>query len=398
MPHTSHDPQKGRAATVTAPRTGDPLLAPCDPAMAFRVSPDTFPILTDPRFVDASRAEFMRADDWIVGLRVGEQARCYPAHMLDNVHVVNDTIDGRPVAVMHCEICCSNAVFLATLDDRRLTFGTGGLFGGTLALFDEQTGSLWSHGMGAAIDGPLTGRRLVRIESFQASYAEWLALYPDTAVMTWPAPVTHPDARHGHGTDAWFAQPGIEPLVLRTMRVREDARLPEHDMIVSLLTADGTGAIPLRELIRAGGLIRSSLGGHEFVTLLAGPDSALSGTFRPSLQDAPDVCVDLRVDGDRFLDRRSGSEFRVDGLAVSGPLAGRRLEPFATMTNKWHSLICFVPDITIARARSPAWPSPRGRWLPCSMPGDRAGSRSPSREDTSRWNCRTRRSAPSTSR
>ena len=132
----------------------------------------------------------MRADDWVVGVRTREGARCYPAFMLDNVHVVNDWWDDQFYAVMHCEICCSNAVFVATIDGARLTFATSGLYGGTLSVGDQQTESFWSHGMGVAIDGPLAGRSLTRVESFQASYGEWLELFPNTVVMTWPAPTS----------------------------------------------------------------------------------------------------------------------------------------------------------------------------------------------------------------
>jgi len=338
--------------TLAHPRC-DQFLDGVDAARAYVVAHDTFPIFTDPSFVSAAEAGFMRPDDWIVGVRWGGTVRCYPAHMLDNVHVVNDTIEGQWLAVMHCEICCSNAVFLAEMDGARVTFGTGGLFGGTLSLFDERTKSLWSHGMGVAFDGPLTGRGLVRAESFQGSWAEWVALYPETEVMVWPVPPSHPDARHGHGTDAWFAQPGIEALVLKTMSVTCDDRLPEHDMVVSIFTPDGHAALPLRELARAGGVLPSTVGGHPLVTLSAGADSALSGTFHPFLDDDPATGVALAPAGGRFVDGGSGSEFRVDGVAVSGPLAGRRLRPVPTMTNKWHSLICFIPGVDVVRAPEP---------------------------------------------
>jgi hypothetical protein len=327
-----------------------------DPRLAFRVPHDDFPVVTDPVFAEAADADFMRADDWVLGLRVGDVARCYPAWMLDNCHVVNDTIDGEHYAVAHCEICCSNAAFVTQRGDRRLTFGTGGLFGGTLALYDEQTGSLWSHGMGVAFDGPLAGTVLERVESFQATYAEWLALHPGTEVMVWPAPPAHPDARHGHGTDATFAQAGIEPLVLRTMAVREDARLAENEIVITLFTPDGDVALPLETLHRAGGLVRTTVGAHDLVTLSASPDSALTGTYHTHLADEPESEVRLTRQQSRVVDEQTGSEFRVDGLAISGPLAGRRLRALPTMTNKWHSLTCFIPDIPVVEAEAP--PSP----------------------------------------
>lgn len=340
-------------ASMLISRTGcDQFLVGADPTMAFRISKGTFPVLTDPPFVSAGLADFMRPDDWVIGVCVGERARCYPAHMVDNVHVVNDTIDGRHFAVMHCEICCSNAVYVASLDGARVTFETGGLFGGTLALFDEQTRSLWSHGMGVAFDGPLAGRSLVRVESFQASYAEWLALHPDTEVMVWPAPALHPDCRHGHGTDVWFGTAGIEPLVLRTMAVRSDPRLPEHEIVISVFAPSGQVALPLQDLMRER-LMTFTVGNHEVVALSGGLDSALTGTFHPHLHEQPDVSVTLEVRDGHIVDRQTGSVFRVDGRAMSGPLEGKRLEPLPTMTNKWHSLICFLPDVSIIRgARS----------------------------------------------
>jgi hypothetical protein len=331
----------------------DDFLASADPSLAYRVPHDNFPVVTDPVFVKAAAADFMRPDDWVIGLRVGNVARCYPAWMLDNSHVVNDTIEGEYYAVMHCEICCSNATFIARHDGRRLTFGTGGLFGGTLALFDEQTRSLWSHGMGVAFDGPLAGTGLVRVESFQATYAEWLALQPGTGVMVWPAPAMHPDARHGHGTDAIFAQAGIERLVLRTMAVQEDARLPENEIVISVFTPGGHAALPLQTLVRAGGLLRFSVGGYDLVALSAGVDSTLCGVFHPRLVDVPESGVRLTTENGRFVDTKTGSEFRVDGLAVAGPLEGRRLLPLPAMMNKWHSLTCFIPGIAIVEADGP---------------------------------------------
>jgi len=334
----------------------DGFLDSVDPDLAYRVSHDDFPVVTDPVFVPAAGAAFMRPDDWVVGLRIGGTARCYPAWMLDNYHVVNDTIGGDPYAIMHCEICCSNATFLARQEGRRLTFGTGGLFGGTLSLFDEQTRSLWSHGMGVAFDGPIAGASLVRVPSVQATYAEWLALHPATEVMVWPAPPTHPDARHGHGTDATFAKGGIEPLVLRTMAIREDARLPENEMVASIFTPHRHGALPLQTLIRAGGLLAFTVADEPLVALSGGPDSSLCGVFQPRLADAPTTTVRLTNREGRFVDESTGSEFRVDGLAVSGPLEGRRLAPVPVMVNKWHSLTCFMPGIEIVAAGSPPGP------------------------------------------
>jgi hypothetical protein len=174
----------------------------------------------------------------------------------------------------------------------------------------------------------------------------------------------HPDARHGHGTDATFGQSGIERLVLRTMAIREDARLPEHEIVVSVFTPGGHAALPLQTLLRAGGLLQTRVGGYDLVALSAGPDSTLCGIFLPHLVGATEIGVRLAKQDDRFVDTTTGSEFRVDGLAISGPLEGRRLAPLPTMMNKWHSLTCFIPGIPIVEGEAPPAPVAEAQLAP----------------------------------
>jgi hypothetical protein len=106
------------------------------------------------------------------------------------------------------------------------------------------------------------------------------------------------------------------------------------------------------------------VGGTELVTLSGGPDSSVTGTFEPVVDDEAETRVELEAVAGRYVDRATGSEFRVDGLAVSGPLAGLRLRPVPTMTNKWHSLICFLPGVGVVTAPEPAAEADAGALAP----------------------------------
>lgn len=319
-------------------------LATVDPKRIFKVPKQTFPIAIDPEAAPGDEAPFMRPSDWIVGLVVNGQARAYPGWVMDNYHVVNDTLGGTQVAVMHCEICCSNAVHLAQRDGKRITFGTEGLYGGTMAVYDIDTKSIWSHGMGTAITGELKGTTLPLIQSFQASWAEWCALYPDTTVMRYPYPEVHPDGRHGHGSQDTFAKPGMYEEPVSTMIHGNDERLPEHEMVISLHREAGQAALPLREIARAGGVYTAELAGDAIVTFSAGAESALTGSFIPVLNGSP---MSFTQRDGVIVDHATDSVWRVDGLAIEGPLKGKQLEAFPTMTNKWHSLACFLPGVGI---------------------------------------------------
>jgi hypothetical protein len=325
------------------------------PEKMFRVPRNLFPLAIDPKHVSAEEAHFMRPSDWVIGVRIGNHVRCYPAWILDNYHAVNDTLAGEPIAVMHCEICCSNAAYLANLNGRRITFGTAGLFGGTLSVYDLETQSNWSHGMGVAFEGPLAGTSLHRIESFQATWREWNSFFPQTTVLGWPRPECHPDGRHGHGSRDTFARAGMYVEAVSTMDTGNDDRLPEHEMVITLNLENGQAALPLREIARAGGLFQMEVGGRKLVSISAGPASSFAGTFERHLAGGSTL-LDFKLKNGRVEDLQTGSVWRADGLAVNGPLREQRLEPVPAMLNKWHSLACFLRNIPVLKHEGPPAP------------------------------------------
>jgi len=55
--------------------------------------------LDKPRYAAADQADFMRDDDYVIGLVHKGEVRAYPAWIVDYYHVVNDHIAGDPVAM-----------------------------------------------------------------------------------------------------------------------------------------------------------------------------------------------------------------------------------------------------------------------------------------------------------
>ena len=57
--------------------------------------------LDNPEFLTAEDASFLGEDNLIMGLELEGQARAYPIAMVYYHHVVNDTVDGRPMLVTY---------------------------------------------------------------------------------------------------------------------------------------------------------------------------------------------------------------------------------------------------------------------------------------------------------
>lgn len=104
-----------RVGPVRAPPAGSSSLAPAEvrpadpdeprlgpyPRSQFYIQRDLFVAADQPRCVPAAEARFLRESDEVFGLVIQAKARAYAVTMLSYHHVVNDVIEGIPVAVTY---------------------------------------------------------------------------------------------------------------------------------------------------------------------------------------------------------------------------------------------------------------------------------------------------------
>ncbi len=60
---------------------------------------DGIPALTNPDYVTAKKASFLKKDDRVIGLVVNGDARAYPLKIMSWHELVNDTVGGQPILV-----------------------------------------------------------------------------------------------------------------------------------------------------------------------------------------------------------------------------------------------------------------------------------------------------------
>ena len=69
------------------------------------------------------------------------------------------------------------------IDGLRLTLHLAGINNQNFLMRDEQTGTYWQQITGAAISGPLAGRRLTLVASDELTFAMWRAEEPSGTVL-----------------------------------------------------------------------------------------------------------------------------------------------------------------------------------------------------------------------
>ena len=318
-----------------------------------RAEPSTIRRLRDairpiynPAYDTAEEARAWLADgDRVIGVTAGGGAYAYPVRTLVFREIVNEVLDGVPVAVTFCPLCVSGVVFDRRVDGRTLLLGnTSALYDNDMVMYDHQTGSYWHQVSGRAIVGELSGMSMSLVPSLMATFGEWRSLHPNTLVMSnakallarSPDPSERMKAAANRGR---FIFPISE-------QATSDGRLPLGAEVLVVLLAGEEKAYALLDV--AAGPLNDHVGGEPVVVLGSGDAMAAyvarAGGRELTFAGAP---------GAAFTDRETGSTWDLGGRATAGPLAGTSLTLVPARRALWFAVVGSSPGVALYRGHSP---------------------------------------------
>ncbi len=146
---------------------------------------DGIPALDKPKFIKANKADFLKKQDRILGLKRNGKFKAYPISILNWHEIVNDQIGHEKVVITYCPLCGTGIGFKAKTSQRLLTFGVSGLlYNSDVLLYDRETESLWSQIASKAIAGSMKGAPLTLIPLEHTTWGSWKQRYPDSLVLS----------------------------------------------------------------------------------------------------------------------------------------------------------------------------------------------------------------------
>ena len=198
------------------------------------------------------------------------------------------------------------------MDGQSLTFEVHGLYLDVLRMIDRETGTVWSHLDGKAVQGPLRGARMEMIPLPQMTWRDWVALHPRTAVLS---PDTHFSSR--------YRTPRIGAFNRREARFGDD-RLAPNALVVGVEVNGQFEGYDIEDLRRAGSVVNDTLGGEPIVVVY---DSATRTGIAYSREVNGRFLEFYNAAGQRLelRDRETGSLWDRQGRATEGQLAGSAL-------------------------------------------------------------------------
>jgi len=314
-------------------------LSRADPSTIRRLRDAIRPIY-NPEYERAGEARAWLADgDRVIGVAAGDGAYAYPVKTLVFREIVNEELDGVPVAVTFCPLCVSGVVFDRRVDGRTLLLGnTSALYDNDMVMYDHQTGSYWHQVSGRAIVGELSGASMDLVPSMMATFAEWRALYPETLVLS------NAKARVARSSDP-SAQ--VKAAVNRgrfsfpiSEQATSDRRLPLGAEVLVVLLAGEEKAYALLDV--AAGPANDHVGGAPVVVFGSG-DAMAAYVARVGGRELTFVAAD----GGAFTDRETGSTWDLGGSATAGPLEGASLTLIPARRALWFAIAGSSPGVAL---------------------------------------------------
>lgn len=221
---------------------------------------------------------------------------------------------------------------------------------------DEQTGSYWQQITGAAVSGPLKGRRLKLVPSDELSFGLWAAEEPGGTVLRDVAKYSSDYEEKDwevkmlkRPTTLSFADParGLKPrtLLLGIQAFGSSRGFDFDEVIREKLVLDHVGAEPVLLLVGPDG--QSVRAFHDRIPGTQGAP-AFYRTFDDSQSHPKDPAwLKQAADAPLMMDEATQSQWDFHGCAISGKLQGTCLEPIEAIKDYWFDWRNYNPNTTV---------------------------------------------------
>ncbi len=266
--------------------------------------PDAIPSVDDPAF---GPDYFGEPDDDVIVVEFGSHSRAYPIRILHYHEIVNDRVDGRPIAVTWCPLCGSAVVYSRSVDGRTLTFGVSGkLADDDLVMYDRETESDWKQSLGRCIAGPLEGTTLEVLPAAITSWSAFRQAHPDGVVLQPPggkseaASDDDTPARVEYDVspyEAYFESEGIGLDAHRGAggRAWDRSDIDAKAVVIGIEAGDDAVGVPFEVIDRNGGVVTLSVGPRDIVVFAT--DDGIHAFDHPGFSFDPGEEGTFRADG-----------------------------------------------------------------------------------------------------
>ncbi|MDZ7771748.1 MAG: DUF3179 domain-containing protein [Balneolaceae bacterium] len=330
----------------------DNWIIPRDQVVSGGPGKDGIPSVDRPVFAKASEVQYIDDDRRVVGLRIGDTIRAYPHQILDWHEIVNDEVNGTPVAITHCPLTGTAIGWNRKVNGQVTEFGVSGLlFRNNLIPYDRHTDSNWSQMQMRSVAGELAGTDIKTEDLLETTWATWKSMYPDSEVLT-----RETGYNRGYTGYAYGSTYSTDDSAILFPITHHDDRLDRKDRVHGVILerpADEVAPVrvyPIKVFGEGVNVIQETLRGQR-ILVVGSREHDFAASFRSTLPDGTQLEMKAVQDAlPVVMEDGEGNRWNLFGVAVEGPRKGQRLQPTHSYTGYWFAWVDFFPALDLYQA------------------------------------------------
>lgn len=191
---------------------------------------DGIPSIDNPIFTNIDEAKWLSDTAEVFILIINDTTRIYPQPILVWHEIVNDYVEGLPVAITYCPLCGSTVAYKRVINGEPVEFGTTGLlYNSNLVMYDRLTDSYWTQIRGEAVIGELSGMKLEKLPLQTMKWKDAQARFPQAQVLSRQTGVSR-----AYGTDPYTDYYEREEILFPVKNTQSEYDLGAKTIIIGL--------------------------------------------------------------------------------------------------------------------------------------------------------------------
>jgi hypothetical protein len=302
---------------------------------------DGIPALLNPQKVDPDQTgnNYLNDDDLVLGVKYRSEILAYPHAILDWHEIINDAVNGKPIAITYCPLTGTGIGWSREIHDlRATTFGVSGLlYNSNLILYDRLTESNWSQIGGQCINGELVGSTPELVPLIEMPWGKWKELFPGSKVVTRFTGYSKRFGIYPYGdykTSSLLLFPSLP----------HDGRLPRKERVLGIIKHGKAKVYRFSSFGSTLSVIHDEIQGEKLI--IAGIYDSFMVGYGSQMSDGT-ILMFSPAEEEGFLRDQEGNKWSLFGEAVSGPREGQQLPDLNSFMGYWFSIAAFYPDPVI---------------------------------------------------
>jgi hypothetical protein len=231
-------------------------------------------------------------------------------------------------------------VWEAELEGRLLHFFLSGINNQNFIMQDRETGSWWQQITGKAIQGPMKGQQLKLVDHDELTFATWRSEVRSGRVLR---PVEKIKAADEYASADWETEIGKMPVVIDPAR---PANVNARTLIIGITIGDVAKAYPF-EMLKKHNPIIDVINSQPILLVLHSDGKSVRAFSRKIETEDYEFYAVVNSTGIELMDSQTGSHWNFSGLAISGPLQGKKLQQIYSLKDYWFDWKNYHPQTLI---------------------------------------------------